>query len=152
MGVQEALERANERQLEQSTQRFDVGLVAITDVNESQAAYDRSRADVITAKNELNNQWEALRRIIGPVNVPLARLGEKLPLSPPEPNNIDVWADTAVKNNYGVIAATEASQAAKKEIEIERSGHFPTFDLEAGYDLARSEAEFGPTGIPGSWP
>ncbi len=142
VGVQEALERANERQLEQSTQRFDVGLVAITDVNESQAAYDRSRADVITAKNELNNQWEALRRIIGPVNVPLARLGDKLPLSPPEPNNIDIWADAAVKGNYGVIAATETSQAAKKGIEIERSGHFPTFDLEAGYDLARSEADF----------
>jgi outer membrane protein len=143
VGVQEALQRANERQLEQSRQRFDVGLVAITDVNESQAAYDRSRADVITAKNRLNNQWEALRKIIGPVKVPLARLGDRLPLSPPQPNDIDVWADTAVKNNYGVISATEASQAAKKGIEIERSGHFPTLELEAGYDLARTEAEFG---------
>ena len=42
--VQDALLRANERQLEQSRQRFEVGLVAITDVNESQAAYDKSRA------------------------------------------------------------------------------------------------------------
>jgi outer membrane protein len=141
--VQESLQRANERQLEQSKQRFDVGLVAITDVNESQAAYDRSRADVITAKNRLNDAWEALRRIIGPVNVPLARLGEKLPLTPPQPNNIDVWADTAIKNNYAVIAASEASKAAKKQIEIERSGHFPTFDLEAGYDLGRTDADFG---------
>lgn len=143
VGVQEALQRANERQLEQSKQRFDVGLVAITDVNESQAAYDRSRANVITAKNELNNQWEALRRIIGPVDVPLARLGEKLPLSPPQPNDINVWAYTAIKNNYGVIAATEASEAAKKQIEIERSGHFPTLNLQAGYDLARTQADFG---------
>jgi len=143
VGVQEALQRANERQLEQSKQRFDVGLVAITDVNESQAAYDRSRANVITTKNELNNQWEALRKIIGPVNVPLARLGERLPLSPPSPNDIDVWADTAIKNNYSVIAAVEASQASKKQIEIERSGHFPTFSLEAGYGLDRTDADFG---------
>lgn len=143
VGVQEALQRANERQLEQSKQRFDVGLVAITDVNESQAAYDRSRADVITAKNTLNNQWEALRKIIGPVNIPLARLGERLPLSPPSPNDIDVWADTALKNNYSVIAAIEASRASKKQIEIERSGHFPTFDLEAGYRLDRTDANFG---------
>ena len=143
VGVQEALERANERQLEQSKQRFDVGLVAITDVNESQAAYDRSRANVITAKNELNNRWEALRKIIGPVNVPIARLGERLPLSPPSPNNIDVWADTAIKNNYRVIAALEASQVAKKQIEIERSGHFPTFELEAGYGLNRTDQQFG---------
>lgn len=143
VGVQEALERANERQLEQSQQRFDVGLVAITDVNESQAAYDRSRANVITSKNELNDAWEALRKIIGPVNVPIARLGERLPLSPPEPNDIDVWADTAVKNNYSVIAALEATQSAKKQIEIERSGHFPTFDLEAGYGFSRTDAERG---------
>jgi outer membrane protein len=140
--VQEALLRANERQLEQSKQRFDVGLVAITDVNESQAAFDRSRANVITSENELNNQWEALRRIIGPVNVPLARLGEKLPLTPPQPNDIDVWADTAIKNNYGVIAAAEAADSAKKQIEIERSGHFPSFDLQAGYDLNRTDARF----------
>lgn len=143
VGVQEALQRANERQLEQSKQRFDVGLVAITDVNESQAAYDRSRANVITSKNALNDAWEALRKIIGPVNVPIARLGERLPLTPPQPNNIDVWADTAIKNNYGVIAALEASQVSKKQIDIERSGHFPTFELEAGYALDRSDQEFG---------
>jgi len=141
--VVEALQRANGRQLEQSRQRFEVGLIAVTDVNESQAAYDRSRADVITAKNDLNNRWEALRRIIGPVNVPLARLGARLPLTVPQPNDIEAWATAAVKNNYGVIAATEASRSAKKQIEIERSGHFPSFDLQAGYDLARTEAEFG---------
>jgi len=141
--VVEALLRANERQLEQSKQRFDVGLVAITDVNESQAAYDSSRATLITTKNNLDNKWEALRRIIGPVSVPLARLGARLPLTPPEPNDIDAWADTALKNNYSIIAAMEASESAKKQIEIERSGRFPTFDLQAGYDLVRSGAEFG---------
>jgi len=143
VGVQAALQRANERQLEQSMQRFEVGLVAITDVNESQAAYDRSRADLIGAENTLNNRWEFLRRIVGPVSVPLARLGAQLPLKLPQPNDIDAWADAAVKNNYGVIAALEASRSTKKQIEIARSGHFPTFGLQAGYDLARTGAELG---------
>jgi outer membrane protein len=141
--VAEALQLANERQLEQSRQRFEVGLVAITDVNESQAAYDRSRADVISAKNALNNAWEALRRIVGPISVPLARLGEKLPLSTPEPNDIDQWAQTALENNYGIVAAREQAESAEKSIDIERSGHLPTLDLQAGYDLARTDAEFG---------
>jgi outer membrane protein len=141
--VNESLVRANERQLEQSRQRFEVGLVAITDVNESQAAYDRSRADLISAGNQLNNAWEALRVIVGPIDVPLARLGEALPLAPPEPNDIDEWAATAVRNNYAVIAALESVDVAKKQIEIERSGHFPTLDLDAGYDIARSGADFG---------
>lgn len=141
--VNEALVRANERQLEQSKQRFEVGLVAITDVNESQAAYDRSRADLINAENALDNAWEALRRIVGPINLPLARLGEKLPLAPPAPNDIDRWVETALQNNYGIIAAQKAADAAKKQVEIERSGHFPTLDLQAGYSLGRSGAEFG---------
>jgi len=141
--VQESLLRANERQLEQSRQRFEVGLVAITDVNESQAAYDRSRADVIGAKNDLNDAWEALRKIVGPVTMPLARLGEKLPLAPPEPNNIDEWAKTAIQNNYAVVAALEAVESSRKQIEIERSGHYPTVDLQAGYDWSRTRADFG---------
>lgn len=140
--VQEALLRANERQLEQSKQRFDVGLVAITDVNESQAAYDRSRADVITSKNLLNNMWEVLRTIVGPIQLPLARLGEQLPLSPPEPNDIEVWANTAVRSNFGIIAASEAANAANRKIEIERSGHYPTVSVQAGYDLSRSDTTY----------
>ncbi|AHF03334.1 type I secretion protein TolC [Marichromatium purpuratum 984] len=140
--VQEALLRANERQLEQSRQRFEVGLVAITDVNESQAAYDRSRADLITARNDLDNAWEALRTIVGPIQVPLARLGDRLPLSPPEPNEIDVWAKTALRSNYGIVAASEAANAARKGIEIERSGHYPSVNLQAGYDISRSDATF----------
>lgn len=140
--VLEALLRANERQLEQSRQRFEVGLVAITDVNESQAAYDRSRADVITGKNTLNNAWEALRAIVGPISVPLARLGEQLPLAPPEPNEIDAWATTAVRSNYGIVAASEAANAAKRTIDIERSGYYPSVNVQAGYDMSRSGAEF----------
>ncbi|MFD2110654.1 TolC family outer membrane protein [Thiorhodococcus fuscus] len=140
--VQEAYLRANERQLEQSRQRFEVGLVAITDVNESQAAYDSARAELITAKNVLNNAWEALRTIVGPASVPLARLGDTLPLAPPKPNSLDAWANTAIRSNYGIIAASEAANSAKREIDIQRAGHYPTVDLQAGYDLTRSDAEY----------
>jgi len=141
--VQEALVAADERQLEQSKQRFEVGLVAITDVNDSQAAYDRSRANLITAENDLDNAWEALRRIIGPVSVPLDRLGDRLPLAPPEPNDINVWAETALSNNYAIIAAKQSAEAARKGIEIERSGYYPSVGMQAGYDLARSGSDFG---------
>ncbi len=140
--VSEALVRADERQLEQSKQRFEVGLVAITDVNDSQASYDRSKANLITAKRTLDNAWEALRVIVGPLSVPLARLGDTLPLAPPEPNDVQVWADSARRNNFGIIASTEAVAAAKVQIEIEKSGFYPTLGLQAGYDIARSGAEF----------
>jgi len=149
--VSESQVRANERQLDQSKQRFEVGLVAITDVNESQAAYDRSRATLINAKVAFDNAWEALRVIVGPFNQPLARLGEKLPLAPPEPNNLDVWADTALRSNYGIIAASDAVQAAKKGIEIERSGFYPTLGAQAGYETSGSNQDLGTVSTRGAF-
>lgn len=134
--------KANERQLEQSKQRFDVGLVAITDVNESQAAFDRARANLIIAENQLGNAWEALRQIIGSANMPLAKLGEKLDLMPPAPADIEQWTETALNQNYGIIAAREAAEAAKQNVEIQRSGHYPSLDLVGSYGALRSGGEF----------
>jgi len=148
--VSESLVRANERQLEQSRQRFEVGLVAITDVNESQAAYDSSRANLILAQNSLDSRWEALRKIVGPINVPLARLGEKLPLAPPEPNDINQWVEAALQGNYAILAAIQAEEAAKKQIEIQRSGHYPTVQASAGYTWSRSAADFN-TDLDGAY-
>ena len=53
------------QQLDQTQQRFDVGMSTITDVVESQAAFDLSNATVITAKNELANSKERLRETAG---------------------------------------------------------------------------------------
>ena len=53
------------RQLEQAKQRFEVGLIAITDVQESQAAYDNSVANEIGAKRSLATAREFLREITG---------------------------------------------------------------------------------------
>jgi outer membrane protein len=41
-----------------------------------------------------------------------------------------------------ILADQQAAEAAKKQIQIERSGHYPTFDVQAGYNAARSNAEF----------
>ena len=43
------------RQLEQTKQRFDVGLSAITDVHDAQAQYDAVLADEVLAQNDLIN-------------------------------------------------------------------------------------------------
>ena len=132
--------RADERQLEQSKQRFDVGLVAITDVNNSQAAYDLSKANLILYKTALDNAWEALRVVVGPIHVPLARLGDKLPLAPPQPNDVNAWAESAQRNNFSIIAAVDAAASAKTNIEIQQSGFYPQLELQAGYDVERSGA------------
>jgi len=134
---------ANQRQLDQAQQRFEVGLIAITDVHEAQAAFDGSRATQIRAENEVDNAWEALIEIIGPHREELAKLGEELPLNPPVPANLETWAEAAVQQNYNVIAARNAAEAQRKNIEIQRSGHFPTLDVQGSYLVDRTRAEIG---------
>ena len=139
--VSKAQTEANGRQLDQAKQRFDVGLIAITDVHEAQAAYDGSRADEIAAENRVDDAWESLFQIVGPYPKDIAKLGEELPLTPPEPANIESWATSAVQQNYSVIAAINAAEVARKNIELQRSGYYPTLDLQAGYGIDRTTSD-----------
>ncbi|MBI2993865.1 MAG: TolC family outer membrane protein [Gammaproteobacteria bacterium] len=132
----QAEKRSLGRQLEQARQRFDVGLTAITDVQEAQAGYDRAVAQEIEAVNLLDGARERLREVIGQYLTELLILGEKMPLLAPDPQDIDQWTETALTQNLDVTAATHAVDVARQEISVQSSGHFPTLDLQArgGYD------------------
>jgi len=121
--------RAIRKQLDQAQQRYDVGLIAITDVHEAQSAYDNARAQEIQAENALGNAREALREIIGNDPGKLANLKSRIALSKPQPSDIEYWANQALDNNPVVKAAEENVEASSREVEVQRSGHFPTLDL-----------------------
>ncbi len=147
-----AEKEANARQLEQAQQRFEVGLIAITDVHESQAAYDNAVASEITAKNSLASAWEFLQEIVGTIRQPIAKLGTRLPLKPPTPEDEEQWAQTALAQNFGIAAAQQATELAKKNIEVQNSGHYPTLDLVGSYGRFETGSDFGTdsdTGIIG---
>ena len=50
------------RTLDQTTQRFNVGTVAITDVQNARSNYDTVLAAEVSARNDLDNALETLRR------------------------------------------------------------------------------------------
>ena len=118
-----------ERQLEQAKARFEVGLTAITDVNEAQAGFDLARANAIKAENDLDNAREALREIIGEFEENLSGLATEIPLKSPEPTNIEDWSRRAQENNLAIIAAQNRSELAKKGIDLQFAGHLPSLDL-----------------------
>ena len=117
------------RQLEETRQRFEVGLIAITDVEEAQAGYDLSVAQEIEARNLLDDAREALHEVIGEDPGAIAKLREQIPLLSPEPANIAAWADQALVQNLRVAAAGAAVDTAREEIDRQAAGHFPTLDL-----------------------
>jgi len=128
------------RQLEQSKQRFEVGLIAITAVHEAQAAFDQSRADLITAENELDNAWEALHEIVGDRVKELSAVKDDLPLKLPDPLNIDQWVKSSLQSNPAIQAALFSTDIARKNVEVQRSGHYPTVDLVGSHSMDRTNS------------
>lgn len=113
------------RQLEQAKQRFEVGLIAITDVQESQAAYDQSVADEIGAKRTLATSREFLREITGEYIQELAAPSEDLPLNNPTPTSEEAWIDLAMSQNLALISSRLDEELARDEISFRRNGHYP---------------------------
>jgi len=140
----EAEKRSLSRQLEQAKQRFEVGLTAVTDVQEAQAGYDRAVADEIRAINEIDNAREALREITGEYLQDLDGLTESMPMVSPDPADIDSWSNSAVSSNLDVVAAIHAVDIARDEIKVQQSGHLPTVDLTARRAFNKSDTN-GPS-------
>jgi len=129
------------RQLEQAKQRFEVGLIAITDVQESQAAYDQSIADEIGAKRSLATSREILREITGEYSESLSAPTDQLPLASPNPADEGSWIDLALAQNLSIVSSRLEEQVARDEISFRRTGHYPTLDLVVGRQYNESEGD-----------
>ena len=117
------------RQLEQAQARFEVGLIAITDVNAAQAAHDLAKATVIADENALEISRETLRAIVGDFDGKVAALAEDIPLKSPEPADMEEWNRRAQENNLLIIAGQNQAEQAKKAIDLQFAGHLPTLNL-----------------------
>jgi outer membrane protein len=133
----EAAKEAIGRQLEQAEKRFEVGLSAITDVQEAQASFDSATAGVIDAKRALAVARESLREITGEYYADLADAGTDTPLVAPEPLDVEEWVRTAISRNLNLEAARLAAEISRDNIEVSRSGHYPALELFA----ARSNSD-----------
>jgi outer membrane protein len=118
------------RQLEQAKQRFEVGLIAITDVQESQAAYDQSVANEIAAKRSLASAREFLREITGQHVANLSAPKPDMPLLGPEKSERE-WVDLSLSQNLSLVASRIDEKLARDEISFRRTGHYPSLDLTA---------------------
>jgi outer membrane protein len=136
----EAKKRANKRQFDQATQRFQVGLDAITSVYEAKAAYDQSIATVISARNNQINQNENLRKLTNHVYDSLSPLrNNKIPLVKPEPNDINQWVDTGLKQNYKLYAAKYNLEVAKESLKAISAGNWPVLAIQTNTTTTRNQ-------------
>ncbi len=128
------------RQLEQAKQRFEVGLIAITDVQESQAAYDQSVASEIGAKRTLATARNLMREITGQYISEYDAPADDFPLVNPADDETS-WVDLSLAQNLNLVASRLDEQLARDEISYRRNGHYPTLDLVVSTGESTSEGD-----------
>ncbi|EKE70257.1 outer membrane channel protein TolC [Gallaecimonas xiamenensis] len=141
LAFRQAEKRAIERQLEQTKQRFAVGLTAITDVHEAQAQYDAAVANEITAQNDLDNSYEGLTQITGVSYTDLSVLNtNKFDPSLPQ-GAVKDWVKRAEENNLNLQAQRVSVEISRDDIKVAQSGHYPTVNLTGSYSMEDTTLE-----------
>ena len=122
------------RQREQAENRFEVGLIPITDVKEAQSSYDRAVAREIEAQIALELAVDALAVVTGDRIDDLKTLSPRMQLLRPDPDSITDWINTALNQNLTLLINEYDTKIAKQEIKRNRSQHLPTLDIVATYN------------------
>lgn len=133
LATSQAEEAALKRQLEQAQKRFEVGLVAKTDVLEAQAQLDGATANRISATVGVSSSREALTALIGQDPGTLAALSPDFKVTEPQPSSPDDWAEMAKEKNPQMDAARLNQEVAERAWRTQRAGHLPTVDLVGSY-------------------
>lgn len=137
-----ASQKAFKNQLEQAQKRYEVGLVAVTDVANAQANYDKANADIITARNALENAQSLLATITGKLPSELDDVRTSLSTPSPDPANPEEWINLATKQNISLQSAQIGGQISQENIAINRAARMPTVDLTGQYGYNSTLSQF----------
>lgn len=134
----QAQKQAIYRQLDQTTQRFNVGLVAITDVQNARSQYDTVLANEVSARNDLDNALENLRQISGNFYPQLSSLNiQRFTTARPQP--VNTLLKQAEARNLSLLSARLSQDLAREQIRYAETGHYPTVDLTASSTVSNTE-------------
>ena len=139
----QAQKAAVSEQLAAAKRNFEVGTSTVTDSREAQARFDLVRAQEIAAENDLRVKNLALDQLVGKdatQPLPLATPLPPLPLLALEPDNVAAWVQQAQDATTQPLLRQAAIALAVAELETQKAqtGHLPTVDLQAGYNVQRS--------------
>lgn len=134
-----AEESALSQQLKQATQRFDVGLIAITEVHEAQASFDSATAQTLEARGLVGIRFEELEVITGRQETAVAPLTPRFPITTPVPADRAEWVDFALQNNYTLRASRLGAEASLQSAKATSADRLPTVTASLGYSETDSD-------------
>ena len=136
------------RQLDQANKRFEVGLIAITDVQEAKAARDTAAAAVIAGKRTLATAGDQLSEITGQKYDSLNKPGDEMPLNTPQPADEDRWVTVSLDQNVSLLSNRLQADIARENVRIAFGGHLPTLDLLASKTRTQVDGDESVSGSP----
>jgi len=140
LAAQESGLQSAARQLEQAERRFEVGLIAVTDVQIARASRDSSSANVIAARRTLASAHEQLRAITGEKYERLAAPRADMPLRVPDPSSEDAWVAAALEQNLALTASRLSAEIAHDSYLSAFGGHVPNITLGAQRNWALQDS------------
>lgn len=118
------------RQLDYTKDRFRVGELTKTDVAQSEARLAGAVASRIDAEGALKISYATYRQVIGKMpdkiyepTVPESKL----------PQTLAEALEISEKRNPQLMAAQQVAKSALSSIDVAKSGHYPTLDLQGSF-------------------
>lgn len=118
-----------QRQLEESTARFEVGEITRTDVAQSEARLAQSEADLANAQAQLSTSRAAYASVVGQAPGDLA----PMPVLPGVPADFDSALDVALVDNPAIRAAAYTLAAAEANVAAAKAEYMPSVRATASY-------------------
>jgi len=126
--------KSYKKSYEETSKRYDLGMVSLSDKLLAKTTYQKSELDVITAQNALEKAGANLATLL---NLPT---DTKFKLKEPKKDKdfaklekemtVQEMMKTAVEIRPELKSAMSAEEAARQGIYIARAGHFPKISLE----------------------
>ena len=118
-----------QEQLEQAERRFELGALAITDLQLIQSQQDLAVTGVLFAQRSLIEQEDLLAEIIGTRVENLAPLDKGFQFNLPSPSNLEDWIELGLEANFELNASLLENQIAYNNYQAVRSTRLPTLNF-----------------------
>ncbi len=139
LSTAKAEENALSHQLEQTQKRFEVGLTAITEVHEAQAAFDSAVANRLIFEGQLGIAFESLEVLTGQAYTRIAPLKKGFPVLPPSPADRQEWVNFSIENNFALAASKISAESAKAQAKQSKAKHYPKLTGTLSYGTETTE-------------
>ncbi|MGB0663226.1 MAG: TolC family outer membrane protein [Pontibacterium sp.] len=132
-----ARERSFEYRLEQAIAQFNASLLANSDVQEAQAAFDNATVARLRASGSVAESIESLEVMTGELFTVRQQLGSEFP-KVVEGDLHNPWLEKALSDNLVLKAARLATMIAERDVQIAKAEAYPTLSLSMTHERERN--------------